>query len=142
MCVKNDKDNLKFEDAIFALKQAWAKKIILFYLFIYLVSIAFSNFSGLVIAKNASSTLRSIIDTMRTIIIWIFFLIMPFVPQGTKESFSFIQLFGFVVLVLGGLIYHEILIIPFYKFDENTKKARKKREFYFTNYRDQTQRKR
>ena len=128
MCVKNDKGIIKFEDTLFAFRQIGAKTIILSYLLIFIFSIAFFNFSGLVVAKYVSSTLRSIIDTMRTIIIWVFFLINPYVPKETKETFSWLQLLGFIILVLGGLIYNEILVIPFCKFAENTKEARKKRE--------------
>ena len=53
---------------------------------------------------------------------------MPFVPEDTKETFSWLQLLGFLVLILGGLIYNEILVLPFWGFATNTKAAIKKRE--------------
>ena len=53
---------------------------------------------------------------------------MPFVPKETKEKFHWLQLLGFIILFLGGAIYHEIIIIPFLKLSENTKKAKKRRE--------------
>jgi hypothetical protein len=53
---------------------------------------------------------------------------MPFVPDDTKESFSWLQLLGFIILILGGLIYNEILVLKFWGFADNTKAAIKKRE--------------
>ena len=94
----------------------------------YVLSIAFFNFSGLTISKYASATSRTIVDTLRTIIVWGFFLVMPFVPEDTKETFSWLQLLGFLVLILGGLIYNEILVLKFWGFNVNTKAAIKKRE--------------
>ena len=53
---------------------------------------------------------------------------MPFVPEDTKETFSWIQLLGFLILILGGVIYNEILVIKFWGFADNTKAAIKKRQ--------------
>ena len=39
-----------------------------------------------------------------------------------------LQLVGFLILILGGLIYNEILVIKFWGFADNTKAAIKKRE--------------
>ena len=94
----------------------------------YVLSIAFFNFSGLTISKYASATSRTIVDTLRTILVWTFFLTMPFVPEETKETFSWLQLLGFLILILGGLIYNEILVLKFWGFGDNTKAAIKKRE--------------
>ena len=128
MCAKIDEDNIRFEDTIFAFRQIGAEIKLLFYLLFLTLSISFFNFSGLAVAKHVSSTLRTIVDTMRTIIIWVFFLVMPFVPKDTEEKFSFLQLIGFIILVLGGTIYNEILVIPFCNFDYYTKEQIKRRE--------------
>lgn len=53
---------------------------------------------------------------------------MPFLPEDTKETFYWLQLLGFLVLILGSLIYNEILVIPFWGFADNTKEAIKKRK--------------
>ena len=128
MCAKNDKNDIKLEDTIFAFRQIGAEIKVLLYLLFLILSIAFFNFSGLAVAKYVSSTLRTIVDTMRTIVIWIFFLVMPFVPTDTKEKFSWLQLLGFIILILGGAIYNEILVIPFCKFADYTKEGIKKRK--------------
>jgi len=84
-------------------------------------SIAFFNGFGVSVTKNASAAQRSTIDTSRTVIIWIFFLIVAF--NGKREEFSVLQLFGFIFLVFGTLVFNEILILPFLGFDQSTKIA-------------------
>ena len=129
ICIKDsDTGELRFENALFAFKQIWDSWRIKLYLSMYVLSIAFFNFSGLTISKYASATSRTIVDTLRTILVWTFFLVMPFVPEDTKEKFSWLQLLGFLILILGGLIYNEILVLKFWGFADNTKAAIKKRE--------------
>ena len=129
ICIRDGENgDLRFENAIFAFKQIWASWELKLYLSMYILSIAFFNFSGLTISKYASATSRTIVDTLRTIVVWTFFLVMPFVPEDTKETFSWLQLVGFLILILGGLIYNEILVIKFWGFADNTKAAIKKRE--------------
>ena len=128
VCFKDNKGELRFENAIFAVRQIYHSGNLIGYLSLYVLSIAFFNFSGLTISKHVSSTARTIVDTLRTIVIWIFFLTMPFVPPKTKETFSWLQLLGFSILILGGLIYNEILVLPFWGFADNTKEAIKNRE--------------
>ena len=74
-------------------------------------SIALFNGFGVSVTKNASAAQRSTIDTSRTVIIWIFFLIVAF--DGKREEFKTLQLFGFIFLVFGTLVFNEILILPF-----------------------------
>ena len=131
VCINDDAENLnnyRFENAIFAVKQIWESGKLKAYLSLYVLSIAFFNFSGLTISKNVSSTARTIVDTLRTIVIWLFFLTFPYIPEETKETFSWLQLLGFLILILGSLIYNEILVIPFCGCEKNTKEAIKKRQ--------------
>ena len=129
VCIEDGKGgDIRFENAIFAFKQIWESSNIKIYLSMYVLSIAFFNFSGLTISKYSSATSRTIVDTLRTVVVWTFFLVMPFVPEDTKETFSWLQLLGFIILILGGLIYNEILVIKFWGFADNTKAAIKKRQ--------------
>ena len=127
ICI-SDGEYIRFENAIFAFKQIGESTQIKIFLSMYVLSIAFFNFSGLTISKYASATSRTIVDTLRTILVWTFFLTMPFVPEETKETFSWLQLLGFLILILGGLIYNEILVLKFWGFGDNTKAAIKKRK--------------
>ena len=85
-------------------------------------SIASFNAFGVSVTKNASSAQRSTIDTSRTVLIWVVQLILG------AEHFDWLQLVGFILLVLGTLVYNEILVVPWYGFDQNTKAAIKRRE--------------
>ena len=49
------------------------------------------------------------------------------VPGVAKESFTWLQLSGFILLVIGTLVYNEILVIPYFGFDKNVKAKREKR---------------
>ena len=49
---------------------------------------------------------------------------MPFINKCHRESFNWIQLLGFILLVLGTVIYNEVLVIPFFGFDQETKNKR------------------
>ena len=120
----------RFENPIMAIRQIFNSTQLLCFVILYISSIAIFNFAGLSVTKHVSSTARTIVDTCRTIIIWSFFM-MPFVPEGTHETFDWKQLIGFVILVFGSLMYNEILVFPCGEFDQNTKeaiKARKKKE--------------
>ncbi|EFC46438.1 predicted protein [Naegleria gruberi] len=71
-------------------------------------SIAFFNFFGVSITKRISSTTRSTIDSCRTIFIWAISLIIGW------EEFHWLQVGGFVVLLLGTSLYNEIIKVPYY----------------------------
>ena len=89
--------------------------------------IAGFNGFGVTVTKNASSAQRSTIDTSRTVLIWLFFLLVP-IYHSYLEKFKWLQLVGFFFLVFGTLVYNEILIIPIHGFDQYTKTAIKRRE--------------
>ena len=91
------------------------------------LSIAGFNGFGVAVTKNASAAQRSTIDTCRTLVVWVFFMCVSS-NAPYKEYFHTLQLFGFIVLVFGTLVYNEILIIPFWGFNTNTKQAIKKRQ--------------
>lgn len=69
-------------------------------------SIAFFNFSGVTVTQQASAVARSTIDVSRTIVIWAVELFLGW------NSFSSLQLTGFVLLAAGTCIYNRILVIP------------------------------
>ncbi|OZJ03471.1 hypothetical protein BZG36_02747 [Bifiguratus adelaidae] len=66
-------------------------------------SIAFFNFFGLSVTTQLKATARSIIDTCRTLFIW-----MVSIALGW-EHFSSIQVIGFTILVLGTLIFNGVI---------------------------------
>mmetsp|Transcript_27339 Transcript_27339/g.38539 ORF Transcript_27339/g.38539 Transcript_27339/m.38539 type:complete len:369 (-) Transcript_27339:79-1185(-) len=70
-------------------------------------SIAFFNFFGISITKYASATTRTVIDSIRTITIWAFSLIVGW------QEFQYLQLVGFFFLICGTLIYNEVVVLRF-----------------------------
>ena len=44
------------------------------------------------------------------------------------ESFTVLQLIGFILLVFGTFVYNEIIVLPFLGLDKNTKAKLKSRE--------------
>lgn len=89
-------------------------------------TIAFFNYFGVATTKYASAPQRSTVDTSRTVLIWIFFLTVD--VKHAEETFKWLQLVGFIFLVIGTLVYNEILVIPLLGFDQWTKEAIEKRE--------------
>jgi hypothetical protein len=87
-----------------------------------IITIAGFNVTGVMITKYASAAQRSTVDTCRTLIIWCVFLALG------KEKFLVGELFGFALLVLGTLVYNEIIEIPLTFMSRNTKSSISKRE--------------
>jgi drug/metabolite transporter (DMT)-like permease len=69
-------------------------------------SIAFFNWSGVSVTQTASAVARSTIDVSRTALIWAVELMMAW------NTFSWLELVGFVVLIAGTLMYNDILKVP------------------------------
>lgn len=69
-----------------------------------MLTIGLFNFSGLSVTKEISATTRMILSSICTIVIWGFSLIFQW------QSFHYLQLVGFTVLVLGMCFYNNLLI--------------------------------
>eukprot|EP00347_Sterkiella_histriomuscorum_P013774 403363419 len=120
-------NNGVLEDTLVAFQEFGKNPILILLSVGICFSIACFNAFGVTVTKHASAAQRSTIDTSRTVLIWIFFLAVP-IYHKRLEHFKVLQLFGFVFLVFGTLVYNEILILPFWGFNKNTKKAQKLRE--------------
>jgi drug/metabolite transporter (DMT)-like permease len=69
-------------------------------------SIAFFNWFGLSVTRNISATSRSTIDTCRTLFIWMISLSLGW------ETFKFLQVVGFVVLLYGTFLFNDVVRPP------------------------------
>ena len=114
------------EDTMRAFRDFGENNLLIWLSLAICISIGSFNVFGVSVTKNASAAQRSTIDTSRTVLIWIFFLTVK-IPNVPGETFSSIQLVGFILLVFGTLVYNEIIILPFFGFDANTKAAREKK---------------
>jgi len=70
------------------------------------ISIAFFNFAGISVTKELSATTRMVLDSVRTLVIW-----MVSIGVGWQQFFA-LQLAGFCILVTGMCLYNDILILP------------------------------
>jgi hypothetical protein len=112
----------RLEDTMQAFRDFGANYILIILSISICLSIACFNGFGVAVTKNASAAQRSTIDTSRTVLIWIFFLAVPIYGEHL-EHFKVMQLAGFILLVLGTLVFNEILILPFLGFDQYTRVA-------------------
>lgn len=107
-------------DAILQIVRSWK---LVFFSLLYLFSIAFYNFFGLSVTKHLTCVHRTLIDACRTIVVWTFQLFMHYVvfPKtnyGEKWTrWSYIQVIGFVLLIIGTVLYNAIVKIPFMEYD-------------------------
>jgi len=112
-----------YENAVDSVHMLFNSSQLLIFVAFYLVSIAFFNFCGVTIAGKLSTVTRTINDAMRTMIIWS---IEIFVYYCISEDFgskwaahSWVQLLGFMLLILGTLIKNAIVKLPLVKYDED-----------------------
>ena len=102
---------------------------LMFAVITHVISIALYNFVGINLTQLVSSTARAIVDTVRTVFVWLFFLIpSPIRVEGGKEEFHVLQFFGFILLIAGTLIYNEIVELKFWNLDYYTRRQIAKRE--------------
>jgi drug/metabolite transporter (DMT)-like permease len=94
------------ESSTEALYMMQSSKAVQFGCIASMFSIAFFNWSGVTVTMQASAVARSTIDVSRTALIWAVELFMLW------NTFSWLQLVGFVVLIAGTLIYNELVVIP------------------------------
>ncbi|MCJ1372592.1 hypothetical protein MMC20_003817 [Loxospora ochrophaea] len=71
-----------------------------------MISIGGFNYFGLSITRSVSATARSIIDTCRTLFIWIVSLGLGW------ETFKWLQIVGFALLVYGTFLFNDIVRPP------------------------------
>ncbi|XP_062505783.1 solute carrier family 35 member F6-like [Corticium candelabrum] len=93
-------------DAVIQIDHSWRLVIAVVGL---LVSIAFFNFSGITVTKEMSATTRMVLDSVRTLFIWMFSLAIGW------EKFQFLQPIGYVLLVCGTCVYYNLLFVPLWK---------------------------
>jgi len=89
---------------------------------IALVNSSFFNFFGISITKHVSSLTRTTISVLVTFLVWIYSMIW------LGHKFYILQLLGFAFIVLGSLIYQEIVEIP--GLNSNTRKNQEKRALF------------
>ncbi|XP_023209924.1 patched domain-containing protein 3-like [Centruroides sculpturatus] len=72
------------------------------------ISIAFFNFAGISVTKEISATTRMVLDSIRTLVVWICGMLL------FHEKFGWLQLVGFLILLVGMCLYNDIYIRQFW----------------------------
>lgn len=93
-------------DAQEGYKEVFHNKTIAVTSLLIMVSIGGFNFFGLSVTRSISATSRSIIDTCRTLFIWIISLGLGW------ESFKWLQVVGFALLVYGTFMFNDLVRPP------------------------------
>lgn len=94
-------------DMVEAFRQMTENKIVGLSSILIMISIGGFNYFGLSVTRSVSATSRSTIDTCRTLFIWVISLGLGW------ETFKWLQIIGFAVLVYATFLYNEIVRPPF-----------------------------
>lgn len=118
MYVVPGNDSGSYENVVDSLHMLAGSGQLLLFVLCYLVSISFFNFLGVTISGKLSAVHRTINDALRTCIIWAVEILVYYVigseRYGTAwQPHSWLQLIGFFLLILGNLVNHKILRLPF-----------------------------
>ncbi|XP_060596006.1 solute carrier family 35 member F6-like [Ruditapes philippinarum] len=74
-----------------------------------IMSIAFFNFAGISVTRELSATTRMVLDSVRTLVIWAVTLSLSW------QDFQYLQVVGFILLILGMMLYNDIIIMPWWR---------------------------
>lgn len=113
----------RYENSLDALWMMADNPVIMLYSILALFSISSYNFFGLNISKHVSSLTRAVLDSLRTIVIWAFEVIL-FYGTGSQNKppqdqvgeewtvYSWVQVAGFLILVTGTMTYSTVIKWP------------------------------
>ena len=104
-----EKGKYGYFDAVEGWRQITHYRSIAISSILIMISIGGFNFFGLSVTKTVSATSRSTIDTCRTLFIWIVSLALHW------ETFKWLQILGFILLVYGTFLFNDVVGLPFMK---------------------------
>lgn len=85
-------------------------------------SIATFNVSGVTVTKYINALTRSICDVTRTVLVWAIGIIVTVTAGQSRPNYKWelvqvgailVELLGFLILILGNLVYNKVVKIPF-----------------------------
>lgn len=89
----------RLEDAYDAVIQIGNSGVLIAAILGNIASIAFFNWFGISVTKHMSAATRMVLDSVRTLVVWGYDLIVP-----PRQEFAWLQLAGFVVLLFGTIV--------------------------------------
>jgi len=93
-----------------------------FFVLLAICSIAFFKVLGVTITKNINAIARTIGDVTRTILVWMVGIILTLTAGVNMPNYQWemigagpilLQLVGFTTLVIGNLVYNNLIKVPF-----------------------------
>lgn len=118
------------EDTIDTFKMMKNNKVLIAFVIFYILVILFYNVTGMFVTNITSAVVRTILEGLRTLCIWVVQLIIHYSiyksdyghhhPDLGEEwtPFSWMQLSGFLLLFTGMLLYNKIIRLPIFKYPE------------------------
>lgn len=113
-------NNGKVENTKVAAEQIGASAPLIIYLVLNIIMVGGMNGLGMAVTKYASAANRVTLQQSKTVMVWVFFLIYQ---GGGHEKFYWLQLGGFLVMLIGVILYNEIIELPILGFNQYTKRA-------------------
>ena len=132
--IKSVCTNGVIEDTVGVFQDYAANPLLALFSLILIIDVSILNIAGVSITKYGSSAQRTTCDMLRNLFVWFFFMLVPIRHDPNSgdavylEKFTFFQMIGFIILVIGVLIYNEILVIPYFGFNRFTKIAIEERD--------------
>ena len=111
--------------------------ILIVFVILYVLVILFYNVTGMFVTNITSAVVRTILEGLRTLCIWVVQLIIFYSIRGTDYGnrhssigeewtvWSWMQLAGFLLLFTGMLLYNKIIKIPIFKYPSDAQKQTK-----------------
>jgi len=115
--IPGDQNHHSYENSLDALLMIKNDTKLLLMSVLYICSISFYNFFGLAVTKSLTAVHRTLIDALRTIVVWVVDLFVHYVfheafGEAWDNRYGIFQVDGFLFLLLGTALYNQLLIIP------------------------------
>ena len=108
LCTVDNKNNYYIENFIFSFEQLInSSKLIIIFVTFYIILIIL-NCSYVSLTKVANATTTVVVHNLTAFFVWIICL-LPFMPKEILEKFQYLQAIGFAILIIGTLLYNEII---------------------------------
>merc|ERR1712187_73897 len=116
-----------YENVLDTLHMLGSKGVLDAFGLICMLSIAFFNFFGVTIGGELSAVHRTVLDALRTTIIWAVEVALGSLGYRTYgrslTPHSWMQLLGFVLLILGNLLYNSVIRLPCFSYAKEGEEA-------------------
>ncbi|XP_078372206.1 solute carrier family 35 member F6-like isoform X2 [Oculina patagonica] len=115
--IPGDQNHHSYENSLDAILMIKNNSQLLGMSVLYICSVSFYSFFGLSVTKSLTAVHTTLIDALRTIVVWVVDLFVHYVfHEGFGEAwdskYGIFQVDGFLFLLLGNALYNELLIIP------------------------------